>query len=372
MTQLITDTAALSAALAPLADVPLLALDTEFYRTTTYNAELCLVQLAVGTDDKDCFLIDTRSPDLDAGVLWDFLRRSTAVKLWHSPRQDLEILYQHAGFIPEPLADTQVMAALCGQRSGIGYDKLISGLLGIHLDKGSQFSDWRVRPLSAKQLSYAADDVRYLWQAYSLLRADLERLGRLSWLEEEMTALLDPAQYQTQPETAWQRLNVGKFPAHAQHRIKALAAWREATAQQRNVPRGHVLKDDKLIDIAERPAKNSERLESLIGAPVPATLWDAYSAAATQKTPLLSLPPQLSKKEQRLLDFWKLLLGLKADAAQLDSALLCTSAQLETFVRRGTWEHLNSRWRQQLLSEMLSTSGEQQVVWDTAAGLRCA
>ena len=240
-----------------LRDVTCIGLDTEFERSRTFYAELCLVQIAA-TGVLACidpFAVDSLAP------LTALLAAGPATIQLHAARQDLEVLYQIDGRLPAPLLDTQVAAGLAGYADNIGYADLVQQLLGITLDKSQTRTDWRQRPLSAAQLDYAAADVLHLAPCAQRLLEKLAALGRGAWLTEDCGALLATDGFRQLPETAWQRLRgLPNLAAAAQARAVALAAWRETTAQTRNLPRGWVLKDDELLALADRPPASAREL----------------------------------------------------------------------------------------------------------------
>jgi ribonuclease D len=253
----IASQAELEALCAQLRGVPWLGLDTEFERSRTFYAELCLVQIAA-PDVLVCidpFAVESLAP------LMDVLASDAARKFLHAARQDLEVLFHIDGRLPAALLDTQVAAGLAGFADNIGYADLVQQLLAVGLDKSQTRTDWRQRPLTAAQLDYAAADVLHLAPLTELLEARLDALGRGAWLAEDCAALLAPEQYRQAPELAWQRLRgLANLAPAAQARAVALAAWRESTAQGRNLPRGWVLKDDELMELAANVPANVKAL----------------------------------------------------------------------------------------------------------------
>jgi ribonuclease D len=250
---LITDAAGLRALCLRLAPAPWIALDTEFMRVNTYRARLCLMQLAT---PEEIACVDPLALG-DIGPLLELLYRPTVVKVLHAARQDLEVLADlgHASQLapPQPLFDTQIAAALSGEDDQIGYSGLVERITGHKLDKIEARTDWAARPLSAAQLRYAEDDVRYLRDVYAALDARLHALGRSDWLREECATLTDPALYRNDPEQVWRRLGAGATLAPAQQTVLvALATWREREAARRDLPRGWVVPDAALVELARR------------------------------------------------------------------------------------------------------------------------
>ncbi len=257
---LITRTEDLAAACAKLSAAPFIAVDTEFMREQTFWPRLCLVQIA--SEDTEV-LIDSMAPGIDLKPLFDLMVDETVLKVFHSARQDVEIVHHLAGVIPHPIFDTQVAAMVCGFGEAVSYSMLVKRLLGRNLDKTSRFTDWSRRPLSERQLTYAIGDVTYLRDLYPKLRAQLDQSERASWLNEEMAVLTDPATYELHPEQAWRRLKMRVKTPKALAVLMELAAWREREAQTQDVPRARILKDEALYDIAGQAPRSVEELGSL-------------------------------------------------------------------------------------------------------------
>jgi ribonuclease D len=256
----ITDDTALAAAAARLAGAPRLALDTEFMRERTYYAELAFLQLA---DGGDVALIDPLAA-VDRARLAALLSVPGQVKVLHAARQDIEVLLPVTGTPLAPVLDTQIAAALLGFAPQVGYGDLIAGELGIALDKSQARTDWTRRPLSPAQLSYAADDVRFLLPLAARLEERLAARGRLEWFHEDTALLADPGLYRLDPADAWQRFKaIETLPPREQARLRALAAWREARAMRRNLPRGWVLTDDATRTIARAAPASLAALKAL-------------------------------------------------------------------------------------------------------------
>lgn len=253
----ITDSDALRAFCRRLAGSRFVTIDTEFLREKTYWPILCLVQLA-GEDEAAA--VDVMAPNLDCHPLYDLLLDKKILKVFHAARQDLEIFFRLVGGMPAPIFDTQVAAMVCGFGDQVGYETIVSELVGVRLDKASRFADWSQRPLSQKQLSYALDDVIHLRGVYATLERRLARTGRASWLAEEMAALTDPANYRMDPDEAWRRVKSRGGNKRFLALLKTVAAWREVEAQRRDVPRNRILRDDSLQDIAAHAPRDAAAL----------------------------------------------------------------------------------------------------------------
>jgi len=260
---LITTTAELAAFCESLAGEPFVAVDTEFMRETTYWPKLCLIQAATA---KASVAIDPLAPGLDLAPFLEVMKDTRIEKVFHAARQDVEIFY-NLGAIPVPLFDTQIAGMAAGFGEQIAYDALCRQMLKVEIDKSSRFTDWARRPLSEAQLSYALDDVIHLARLFPMLRDKLEATGRIGWVTEEMRAMTDPALYDTEPENAWRRLKPRRFTAKYLAAFRAVAAWRERTAQTRDQPRGRILKDDAIDELATQTPLDADALGRLRSAP---------------------------------------------------------------------------------------------------------
>ena len=234
-----------------------LAIDTEFLREKTYYAKLCLIQLA--TDD-EAVIVDPFSVG-DLGALKPVLENESVVKLFHAGSQDLEILLREVGVLPRPIFDTQVAAALLGHTQQIGYAALVGTECGVTLKKIDSFTDWSRRPLSESQLEYAADDVLYLPRMYARMRAQLDRKGRLSWLDRDFKEMSDPAKYAPDERSRYRRLKrVSQLSRRQLSAAREVAAWRELEAQRRDVPRKWVITDEQIVEACKREARSIDEL----------------------------------------------------------------------------------------------------------------
>ena len=243
----VTDNTALREIVDQFQNAPFIAVDTEFMRERTYYPQLCLVQISDGTT---AVAIDPLAKGLDLAPLWTLMRNETIVKVFHAGQQDMEIFLHQMGQLPAPIYDTQLAAMVCGLGDQVGYDKLVKVLLNDDIDKTSRFTDWSKRPLSGRQITYALDDVIYLARLYPLMKKRIADDGRTDWLDEDYAKSNDPATYVTAPRDAWRRLKIRNMRAPALRRLMHLASWREAEAQQRDLPRNRVLRDETLIDLA--------------------------------------------------------------------------------------------------------------------------
>lgn len=261
---IITTTSDLAALCSDLSTDTFVAVDTEFMRESTFWPELCLIQIA-GT--KREAIIDPMAAGIDLQPFFELMGNKKVVKVFHAARQDVEIIWIQGKVIPTPMFDTQVAAMVCGFGDQIGYENIVRRLAKAEIDKSSRFTDWSRRPLSAKQLAYAMSDVTHLRVVYEKLKKELDASGREPWLEEEMAILTAPETYTARPEDAWKRI---KFRARNKKQVAVLmsvSAWREREAQDRNVPRSRVLKDDALTEVASQVPITTETLRELRALP---------------------------------------------------------------------------------------------------------
>ena len=312
---LIETTDRLDALCKRLGTARFVTVDTEFQRTSTYYSKLCLIQVA---DDHGEAAIDTLAPGIDLSGFFDLISDGASIKVFHSAFQDLEIFFHSTGTLPKPIFDTQIAAMVCGYGDSVGYDNLVRAVTGHNVDKSMRFTDWTRRPLSKKQVEYALGDVTHLREIYRHLEERLERNGRSSWIANEMERLTNPETYRANPDTAWKRLKVKSGNRRFLARVQAVAAWRELQAIQRNLPRGRVVRDDILMDIAARTPKNQKDLDGIRGIAQqfrqgPAAGLLLNKLAAAESAPESELPEPLKKGAKRekngpLLDLLKVLL----------------------------------------------------------------
>ena len=261
---LITTTADLAAACERMSRHTFVTVDTEFLRETTYYPLLCVAQIA--TPD-EAVVIDALAQDLSLAPFFELMANESVLKVFHAARQDIEIVWHQAKLIPHPIFDTQVAAMVLGYGDSISYDQLVHRITGDVIDKSNRFTDWSRRPLSAAQVTYAISDVTHLRKVFLSLSADLQRRGRSDWVGEEMEVLTSPNTYRSDPETAWERLKTRVRKPRELSVLMEVAAWREREAQSRDVPRGRVLKDEAISDIATHAPTTMEKLASLRSLP---------------------------------------------------------------------------------------------------------
>ncbi|MGH7072714.1 MAG: ribonuclease D [Stellaceae bacterium] len=332
---LITENGALAAFCGRLAGAEFVTVDTEFMREKTYWPVLCLVQVA-GPDEAAA--IDPLAPDIDLAPLLALMADAAILKVFHAARQDIEIFFNLTGRVPAPLFDTQIAAMVCGFGESASYETLAGKLAGAQIDKSSRFTDWSHRPLSERQLHYALADVVPLRKVYERLVARLERTGRAGWVAEEMAALIDPSVYRADPAVAWRRLKPRTTNRRTLALVQELAAWRELSAQARNIPRNRLVRDEAILEIASHPPKETDDLtrirafgrgmaESRLGGEI---LEVVARARALSEESLPELPAQrnVAPGLAPLIELLRVLLKLCADEAGVAPRLIADSDDL--------------------------------------------
>ncbi|MFW5641669.1 MAG: ribonuclease D [Roseicyclus sp.] len=362
MTTTLTSTDALAAFCRDAAEAPYVTVDTEFLRERTYFAQLCLVQLALpGADDTGAVLVDPLAGGLSLEPLYDLFRDPSVVKVFHAARQDLEIFHIEGGVVPAPLFDTQIAAMVCGFGDQVGYETLVRRIAKAPLDKSSRFTDWSRRPLSEAQKTYALADVTHLRQIYEHLAARLEATGRTHWMEEELAALTDASGYVVEPEEAWQRLKLRNASPKLLAIARELAAFRERMAQEKNIPRNRILKDDALMElVSTRPQTVDDLGKSrlLLREARKGAIAEGLVAAVKRgvETPQADWP-RLPRGRDRsalnpaLADLLRVLLKAKAEEAGVAAKLIASSSDLDDIAsgeREGIWA---SGWRREVFGE---------------------
>jgi ribonuclease D len=354
-TDLITSTDELAAFCERLAQAEYVTVDTEFMRENTFWPRLCLIQVG-GPDEARA--IDPMVDGIDLAPLFALMANHEVLKVFHAARQDIEIFLHLSGRIPEPLFDTQVAAMVCGYGESVSYETLVAKIARASLDKSSRFTDWARRPLTDRQLKYALDDVTHLRSVYETLAAELDRTGRSSWLDEEMAILMDPATYRVEPSRAWQRIKTRTSNRKFLGVLKEIAAWREVEAQARDLPRGRILKDDALLEIAAHPPASIEELKQLRGVPrgfAEGHLGQSLVDVVGRSVPLPeSEMPEVDRGVEGarglgpLIELLKVVLKAKCEAHDVAQKLVASSADLERIAAGDPDVPALHGWRRQI------------------------
>jgi len=351
----------LEAAIQALAKLAFVTVDTEFIRETTFWPELCLIQMASPGVNA---LIDPLAPNIDLAPFFELMADKSVVKVFHAARQDIEIVFHLGELIPQPVFDTQVAAMVCGFGDSVSYDQLVQKITGVHLDKSSRFTDWRHRPLTQKQLTYALADVTHLIPVYEHLNAQLERDNRAHWVNEEMEILTSRETYDPHPDDAWKRLKMRVRKPIELAVVQAVATWREREARERNVPRGRVLKDDAIYEIAQQQPRDAAALARLRTVPkgwersstATALLEIVNEALAIPKDALPRLPksgpaPEGTSAAAELL---KVLLRQVADKEGVAAKVLASGDDIDRLAADGEKADVPAMrgWRREIFGDM--------------------
>ncbi|MDQ7018795.1 MAG: ribonuclease D [Robiginitomaculum sp.] len=333
---IVTDNAALKNVCEALSQTDFFAVDTEFLRESTYWSKLCLIQVAGGDVEA---IIDPLADGLDMRPFLSIMADTRITKVFHAARQDLEIFYRLMGQVPLPLFDSQIAAMAAGLGDSIGYDTLVQKMLKKSVDKGSRFTDWSRRPLSDKQLTYAIGDVTHLRDLYPLLIGRLKERDRLSWVDEEMASLTNPAIYQFDPEDAWRRMKIRKYSPQWLAVMRLVTRWREREAQTRDKPRGRILKDDAIYELAQQAPRSVEALGRMRAIPrgferssMAQGLLAAINEALSdpeKHAPQISRPPVMPSGLGPVVELLKVLLRIKSEELGVAPRLIANAADIE-------------------------------------------
>jgi ribonuclease D len=348
-------------------------LDTEFLRERTYRAKLCLVQMAVGDD---IYVVDVLEP-LDLKGLADLVGDPGVRVVLHAGRQDLELFYEGWGVVPANIFDVQLAAGFAGHGASLPYGRLVETLCGKRLVKGESYTDWCKRPLTEAQLSYAANDVRYLDAAVERLDAELTTLGRREWVLEEMKSLESEELYRSDPGEAWRKVGGrGSLSPKALGVLKEVARWREEAAQRRDIPRGWVIKDPTMIEIARRNPTSIQSLKSIRGfnaSEADRSGRDILGAVeAGRGGPSINMgaaPPKAAQARARMLSgLADAVVRARCEQAGLATELVSTRSELETLLAEvvtGTVDERRHRllqgWRRELAGDAVVALAEGRI-----------
>lgn len=358
--KLITDTKTLEEAVSALKKSDFITVDTEFMRESTFWPELCLIQIA---SPDTSFIIDPLSPNIDLDAFFSLMIDEKIVKVFHAARQDVEIIHKLSGKIPTPLFDTQVAGSVCGFGESVSYEQIVHRITGAHIDKTSRFTDWSQRPLSEKQLTYALADVTHLRDVYCFLKKQLEKNGRSHWIDDEMAILISPTTYDPPEEDAWKRVKGRIRKPRELAVLQKIAAWREREAKSRNVPRGRVLKDECLIEIATQQPKDVAALGRLRSI---SKGWERSASADnlltavreglevdTSGLPLIHKHTPLSDGTAAAIELLRVLLKLIADEQGIAPRIIAGGDELEKIAKRENYECIPAMhgWRYDLFGK---------------------
>jgi ribonuclease D len=358
---LITEAADLAAFCERVAGAELIAVDTEFMRERTYWPRLCLVQVA---GPKEAAAIDPLTEGMDLAPLFALLRDPETIKVFHAARQDMEIFHRlMGGVLPQPVFDTQIAGMVCGFGDQVSYETLAAKLAKARIDKSSRFTDWSLRPLSARQIDYAISDVLHLIPIYRKLASRLRATGRGEWLAEEMAALTDAESYVTDPQQAWRRVKSRSGNGRLLAVLRELAAWREREAQARDIPRAWVLRDEAMLEIAHHTPRTVDDLartrglarkfaESATGETILAAIARGL-AVPEAELPAMDLKREIPRGTAAVADLLKVVLKMKCDEADVAQRLIASAEDIELIAALGEQSDVRALhgWRRQLFGE---------------------
>ncbi len=358
---LITTTDALARLCDGLASDAYVTVDTEFMRETTYWPELCLIQMA-GSELNG--LIDPLAPGIDLAPFFALMNDVRVLKVFHAARQDIEIMVHRSGVVPHPVFDTQIAAMVCGFGDQVGYEAIVRKLAKAQIDKSSRFTDWSRRPLSDKQLAYALSDVTHLRTVYEALKIELDKTDRESWLAEEMEILTSPATYRTEPEDAWKRIKVRLRSKKQLGVLISLASWREHEARDKNVPRGRVLKDDALAEVAVQMPQTREAMAQLRALPrgfsnsrtgdgILTAVKDGLARDPKSLPPLEDGRDDMAASAQAAAEVLKLALKVVCERERIAPKLVASSAEIDALATDDAADvALMHGWRREVFGKL--------------------
>ncbi|MGC4028759.1 MAG: ribonuclease D [Steroidobacteraceae bacterium] len=352
----ITDGAAIGALATRLAGAPRIGLDTEFMRERTYRPQLCLLQMAL--PGEICCIDPLAEASLEP--LAPAMRAPQVTKIIHAARQDLEVLWPLFGSL-EGVFDTQIAAALTGLPAQIGYSDLVNRLLGVHLAKAETRTDWSRRPLTAAQLTYAAEDVAHLEALHAALVARLKEMGRLAWLQEELEGLALPGNLFVDPERAWERLRwAGELDEDRRRLLGLLAAWRERRAAEKNRPRSWILDDAGLRNLVLQAPRDMAALMQVpeltpgfVERSGAALLEVIDAAALPARLPPPPSRPRPDPEKTALVKRLSAVVQTVAGELKLSPEILATRRELEQIASSVTDVQVLRGWRREVIGERL-------------------
>ena len=365
---LITETSKLIDACERFSRDSFLAIDTEFMRERTYYPQLCLIQIA-GKDE--AVTVDALATKINLNPILDLMANHKIIKVFHACRQDMEIFFNLNRRIPFPVFDTQIGAMVCGYGESVGYDKLVRQITGVQIDKSSRFTDWSHRPLSKQQLNYALSDVTHLRTVYESLLNQLEKNGRINWLNEEFQNVLNPKTYDIPLDQIWKRLKIKNGRPKFLILVRELCAFREKEAQNRNIPRNRVIRDDVLLDIAARSPRSSVDLakvrslstqfaEGRLGKSILRVVAEASNIPESDAPQLEKLNKPKPQKPA-LIELLKVLLKHKSEDNNVAQKLIASTADLEAIAENDNANVLAlNGWRKDVFGDdaLLLKSGK--------------
>jgi len=331
--QLITTTSDLQALCARFDQQPFITVDLEFIREKTYFPQLCLIQVA---SEAEAAIIDPLASGIELSPFFKLMANPDVTKVFHSCRQDVEIIYELSGIIPQPLFDTQIAAMVCGFGESVSYERLVKAVTGIELDKSDRLSNWLQRPLDVHQLEYALGDVTHLVKIYSFLSQNMQKQKRDRWIAEEMALLSQPETYVIPPQEAWHKIRHRCHNYKILSALRDLAAWREIRARNKNTPRQNIVKDDILVMIATARPRNEEELLKIRGirkdmasGKLATEILDVLHHVSMDPDIIKEISPEVSKGDAALFEILKMLLKIVSQKEDVVGRLIAGDSELQ-------------------------------------------
>lgn len=337
-----------------------ICIDTEFMRESTYYPQLCLVQMQIGTESYilDPFCFDDLSP------LARVLDNEKILKVFHAAAQDLEILSFETGVVPHPIFDTQLAASIVEGTSFPSLGNLLKSVLGVKIDKSEGFTDWSRRPLTKKQMRYAQEDVLYLQELYEALQMRMKDLGREGWLDDEFASMCEQDRFEVDPRERYVHLkHANKLNSKQLCLAREVSAWREVSAQNKDVPRKHVLSDEQVVEICKRDPKTIDSLFAVRGVQNALSTWEAREVLSALKNgrsvskenyPKINGNAKNQKNVDDVVFLMNALVKLRAKENMISQALIANNQDLADLARG---ENANSKllkgWRREIVGEEL-------------------
>ena len=365
---LIDTTKELKSACKTLKRQKVIAIDCEFIREKTYYPIPCLIQ--VGCED-GAFLIDPLAKDMDCEEFFNILQNKKIMKVFHSGRQDIEILYNLSGKVPTPVFDTQIAAQVCGLGESVSYENLVRVYCGVELDKSCRLTNWQLRPLTEKQMEYASNDVVHLVHCYNKIITYLRENNREKWIQEDMEDLVDISHYDVDVNKAWIRVKHNSHSAQFLNVLRVLAAWRETRAITKNITRQNIIKDDLLLNIATSFPKTIDELKQVRGMRSD-IIKGVYSSEILEVLNSLSeenFDKNLSKQDkekdvnltanqQSLYEILKLLLKIKSNEHGVVAHLITSEKNLRKYVKNPNAKNqILKGWRYEIFGKVAEEFG---------------
>ena len=354
--KIISDNPSLEELCQNLSQQSFITVDLEFIREKTYFPILCLIQIA---SEKQTAIIDPLADGINLQSFFNLMKNPKVIKVFHSCRQDVEIIYELSGIIPQPLFDTQVAAMVCGFGESISYERLVKAILNINLDKTNRLSNLLLRPLDKQQLEYAAGDVTHLLKIYRYLNEHMMQKGRTEWIKEEMDMLNNKNTYVTPPEEAWLKIRSRSHNIKTLSALKALACWRENKARDKNVPRQSIIKDDCLLMIATNCPKNKNELSKIRGihkdfvsSKLADEILDILSKMVIDPNIAKELHYEDTNTIPPLYELLKMLLKIIAQKEGVVARLIASDLELQKLAAGDKNHQILTGWRQEIFGNL--------------------